>query len=420
MNSDQWARNEGKDARLWFIAGIGALQALVAYLMIVAVPLTIVRLGGGAYVVGMGFTAWAVGRSVMGYVSGRQFDRIGARRGIVWGFILFAVAALGYAVAGNPWVLVAARLVQGVGAGRYWAGMLSLAGGSSAGAPRIRRLTVFSALVAVGGMTGAVAGGWLMGNGVDAVMGVAGGLSLTLAVVSRWLPAGGGPRPSPGMGWALLRGPVGVLSLFTALSQLPMLLASAGLPLILLSVGFGAPAIGVENALIVGGVLVGQFVLFRFPGWAGSVRALYSLYGTVAAGLLILVAVRSSFTVMVALVLVGTGVQLLATVWTNAVQTAAGSGQVGGATGLMRSASDLLNASAYPLVGVADAYLPETSFTLALLLGVSVASLASRRTAHWWGGVFGHASGWAGTRPVAITPLPDASRLGHQRPEGPR
>jgi len=375
------------DTPSWATLGsIAVLQASVAYLMLVGVPLTIVHLGGGAVLVGLSFTAWAAGRSVMGYWSGRNYDRVGARAGLVASFVVFAAASALYGAAATPWLLVLARLCQGIGAGMYWAAILAVAGGTQSGAPRMRRLSLFNALVAAGGILGSVTGGWLMALGMARVMELAVLLSLILVVLAATkipsrvptaertplLPLGG-----------IMKTPVGTVSALAALSQVPILFASAGLPLILLSVGLGAEAIGVENALIVGGTLVGQVMLFRLSQWAVSRQALYALYLLMTAALLALAVSRAPVVIMGALALIGLAAALLATLWTSAVQSAVPHHHIGGATGFMRASSDLVLGATYPLVGLADAYVPEAAGAMILLLGASVAIIGAGKVPLW-------------------------------------
>lgn len=373
----------------WLIIGtIGVVQAFVAYLMLVGVPLTIVHLGGTAVVVGLSFTAWAAGRSVMGYFAGVSYDRVGARTGLVVGFLIFACAGTLYGLAATPWLLVAARLCQGIGAGIYWAAILAVAGGRQSGRVRVRRLSLFSGLVAAGGIMGSVAGGWMMAAGMARLMELAVTLSLLLAALAAWkIPSRvAGSAPVSLLPIRRLAGStVGALSGLAAVSQLPLLLATAGLPLLLLSVGLGAGAIGVENALIVAAALLGQFVLFRFSTWAASRRALYALYAVAGTALAALAVSRAPMVIMVALAAIGMAAQLLATLWTSAVQSAAPSSHIGGATGFMRASSDLLTAATYPMVGLAEAYLPEAAITMILIMGGSAGLVAISKLTVWSG-----------------------------------
>jgi MFS family permease len=360
------------------VAAVGFTQATVAYMMAVAIPLTILRLGGAAYVVGLGMTAWALGRSVMGLWGGRQYDRIGGRRGLTLGFALFAAAAVGYAIAPTPAVLVLVRLVQGVGAGLYWSVMLSVAGGTQMAATRLRRLSVFNALVSVGGIVGSLLGGWLMAFGIHVNMGVAAVLCVGLVAVAVRIPQGGsapasrpaahpaGPSAGP-----LSSGRLARTALIVACSQLPAILSVGALPVLLVRAGLSAQIIGVEYAVIVGGTLLGQAWLFARAHSLSSRRALHALYVLLAAGLTVFLAFSGVAALMVELAVVGISVQLLATVWVNEVQIAAGQGRVGSATGVVRATSDFLSAATFPLVGVVEEYLAAAA---GLLLAIVAAS----------------------------------------------
>lgn len=57
---------------------------------------------------------------------GRLGDIVGRRRMLRMGFALFTFASMVYAIAPNPGVLIAARVVQGLGSAAMWPQVLSI------------------------------------------------------------------------------------------------------------------------------------------------------------------------------------------------------------------------------------------------------------------------------------------------------
>lgn len=384
------AVGRGGGPPFWLVALIGFLQSVLAYLMIVGVPLRIVQLGGSPAVVGLSFTAWAVGRAVTGYLGGRRYDRVGPRAVLVASFCLFGLAAALYGLGPTAWIVVLGRLAQGIGAGLYWAGILAAVGEAASGSARMRRLSAFSSMVALGGILGAVLGGWLMGGGgIIRLMVVAAGLAALLVLLAGVLPgrSRAGRTPSDAVGRSMATRSVGLLSVLGAVSQLPAVLANAGLPLLLLSVGLGARAIGVENALIVAGVLIGQGLLMRYAGRASALRMLPPVYAVAAGALGLLALGYTAWAVLVGLAVLGAAVQVLATLWVSTVQSAVAENHIGAATGFMRASSDVLTAACYPLVGVAVDFRTDAGVGLALLLGLLAAVVASRSMHAWYASV---------------------------------
>jgi len=376
-----------RSPRFGVVAVIGLLQSVLVYLMLVGVPLRIVRLGGGPIMVGLAFTAWAIGRSVTGYLGGQRYDRVGPRTVLVVSFCLFGLSTALYGWGTSAWVLVVGRLAQGVGAGLYWAGILATVGESATGPERMRRLSVFSSSVALGGIIGAVAGGWLMDGGISRVMVVAAILAATLVALAWHLPD---RRPSVRTEWSsslgdVVRGPIGVLSLLAAVSQLPTVLTSAGLPILLLSIGLGAHTIGMENALIVAGVLGGQAVLIRMARRSTALGMLPAAYAVAATTLLALAVSHAPWLVCASLAVLGASVQVLATLWVNAVQSAVSEDRIGAATGFMRASSDFMTAASYPLVGIAVHARAVFGLILAAVLGLSAYVLGHPLVRGWYG-----------------------------------
>ncbi|NUO97121.1 MAG: MFS transporter [Nonomuraea sp.] len=119
----------------------------------------------------LGFTPTGLAWVVNGYLltfagfmllGGRAADLFGRRRILTAGLLLFSAASLVAGLAAHPDVLVAARVIQGVGAALLAPATLAVINtGFPEGRLRARAFGAWSAAGGVGGMAGAVAGGVL-------------------------------------------------------------------------------------------------------------------------------------------------------------------------------------------------------------------------------------------------------------------
>jgi EmrB/QacA subfamily drug resistance transporter len=119
----------------------------------------------------LGFTATGLSWVVNGYlltfagfmlVGGRAVDLFGHRRMLVAGLVVFSVSSLAAGLATGPGILVAARLVQGLGAALLAPATLAVINLTFTDGPaRARAFGAWSAAGGVGGMAGALAGGAL-------------------------------------------------------------------------------------------------------------------------------------------------------------------------------------------------------------------------------------------------------------------
>ncbi|MFF4426891.1 MFS transporter [Streptomyces sp. NPDC001549] len=126
-------------------------------------------------------------------LGGRAADLYGQRRLLVLGALVFAAASLGGTLAQNPTEMIAARVVQGLGAAALAPAALAvLTTTQRAGRERTRALGVYAAVSAVGGAIGVLAGGLLTEyGGWRWVMFVNVPLALAVAwLAMRYVPAG--------------------------------------------------------------------------------------------------------------------------------------------------------------------------------------------------------------------------------------
>jgi len=93
-------------------------------------------------------------------LSGRAADLWGRRRLFLAGLALFGVSSLLGGLSPSPWVLISARILQGVGAAAFVPASLSLLTATFAeGEERNRAIGVYGAMAALGFVIGMVGGG---------------------------------------------------------------------------------------------------------------------------------------------------------------------------------------------------------------------------------------------------------------------
>lgn len=140
-------------------SGVALLDATVVN---IALPAIGRDLGGG-----LGALQWIVNGYTLTLASfillgGSLGDLLGRRRVFVVGATWFAAASLLCALAPSPWVLVAARALQGVGGALMTPGSLAIISASFADSDRSRAIGAWSGLGGVAGAAGPFVGGWLL------------------------------------------------------------------------------------------------------------------------------------------------------------------------------------------------------------------------------------------------------------------
>ncbi len=140
-------------------SGVALLDATVVN---IALPAIGRDLGGG-----LGALQWIVNGYTLTLASfillgGSLGDLRGRRRVFLVGAVWFATASLLCALAPSPWVLVAARALQGVGGALMTPGSLAIISASFADSDRSRAIGAWSGLAGIAGAAGPFVGGWLL------------------------------------------------------------------------------------------------------------------------------------------------------------------------------------------------------------------------------------------------------------------
>jgi len=115
--------------------------------------------------------AYGIPFAVLLILGGRLGDRFGRHRMFVLGMVLFLVSAVACALAPSMAALVAARLVQGIGAALCTPQVLGTIQATSQGAARTRAIAAFGASGGIGAAVGQVLGGALAATSFGAVEG---------------------------------------------------------------------------------------------------------------------------------------------------------------------------------------------------------------------------------------------------------
>jgi len=106
--------------------GAIALDTLLLGLIVPLLPEIRSRTGAGEAAVGLALAAYAIPLALVSIPLGILADRIGRRPLLVAGLLLTAAGSLLIAVSDSLWVLIAGRMVQGVGAAGSWIAALAL------------------------------------------------------------------------------------------------------------------------------------------------------------------------------------------------------------------------------------------------------------------------------------------------------
>jgi EmrB/QacA subfamily drug resistance transporter len=148
-----------------------ALAVVLTGTFMVVLDFFIVNVALPSMQAGLGASAGAIEWVVAGYgltsavfliTASRLGDRIGRRRAFAIGLGVFTIASAACGLAADPEVLVAARLVQGVGGALLMPNVLAIIGATYAGAERGRALGAYGLVMGLAAASGQLIGGALV------------------------------------------------------------------------------------------------------------------------------------------------------------------------------------------------------------------------------------------------------------------
>jgi len=108
------------------------------------------------------FTAFVIAMTFSIVASGQFTDRYGPVQPMIWGFSIFAVGLVLAALAPNMWVLLAARFIQGLGAGTMNVAVMVLIARAFGEKERATLMTWFSACWMLPAFIGPPLAGWIV------------------------------------------------------------------------------------------------------------------------------------------------------------------------------------------------------------------------------------------------------------------
>ena len=148
------------------LVAASVLASMVAFLdasvVTVAVPAIGRELGAGVVALQWALTGYLLTAAALLLVSGALADRYGRRRVLVTGLLVMLVTSVACAAAPTVGVLIAARVLQGVGAALVVPSSLALLNGALRVRDRAPGIGVWAGLASLGSLVGPFVGGWLV------------------------------------------------------------------------------------------------------------------------------------------------------------------------------------------------------------------------------------------------------------------
>jgi predicted MFS family arabinose efflux permease len=187
----------------------GFVDTLGVFLVLALLPFYAREMGAGPVAVGALVSAFAVAQTISAPLWGRASDRWGRRPIILLGLALSIVAYVCFAFAGSLWLLLASRLVQGLGGGTVSV-VFAYISDAVPPANRAERIGWVTAATSAAAMVGPALGSVAV-RFDPAYPGLAAALlcALCLALAAIWLPEPAGARrtgkPTQSLGGALAR-----------------------------------------------------------------------------------------------------------------------------------------------------------------------------------------------------------------------
>ena len=164
---------ETRDGYRWVVLGVTSIGALLAALtsgtLVIALPEILRDLHTDLFTLLWIVVGYTLAATVLVLNAGRFADQVGRARSYTAGFALFTAASVACALAPSAFLLVIARLVQGVGGAFLMANSAALVTDAFPRRELGRALGINAMVVGAGLILGPILGGWLTGFGWQTV-----------------------------------------------------------------------------------------------------------------------------------------------------------------------------------------------------------------------------------------------------------
>lgn len=307
------------------------------------------ELGGNGFQVGLAVGAFAVSAAVLRPWVGRMGDTHGRRILIVAGAAVAAVSIVAYSLATNLALLIAFRLVTGVGEAAFFTGLVTVNQDLAPDHRRGEAASYFSVSLYGGLAIGPVLGETLLKATSFTAVYMSFGMSCLLgAVLGLWIPRGRTSAVPADRTW-LHRVALGP-GIVIALGLVPLTAYTAFLPLYADQVGFDD--VGPVLGLYAGLVLVIRIVAARLPDALGWRRASALALVGVASGVSLIGLWGSATAVWIGTVGLAVGMSLLYPALLAAVMSATPESERSHAVGTFTLFLDLATGLGASLIGI--------------------------------------------------------------------
>ncbi|MBB2945163.1 EmrB/QacA subfamily drug resistance transporter [Actinoplanes lutulentus] len=179
----------GTPAGRWVLLAmvLGSSMAFVDSTIVnLALPTIADNLGASASGLQWTINGYALSLASLILLGGSLGDRFGRRRTFQAGVAWFAVASLLCGIAPNVELLIAARVLQGIGGALLTPGALAILQASFAAQDRARAIGAWSGLGGIGGALGPLLGGWLLELGSWRILFL---INVPVAALVLWITA---------------------------------------------------------------------------------------------------------------------------------------------------------------------------------------------------------------------------------------
>lgn len=151
----------GRSRRAIFVIAVGAVAIDAALLGLIAplLPLIQERTGASDGALGIALAAYAVPIAVLSLSLGRAADRLGRRTLLITGLLLIAAGSGLIAASHSLGLLIAARVIQGIGSGASWISAMALVSDTAPPGRRGQALGTAIAATGIGSIAGPALGG---------------------------------------------------------------------------------------------------------------------------------------------------------------------------------------------------------------------------------------------------------------------